>query len=46
MVEMDGKDLDAVERAFARQWDNAAIRHRALAAFSPQRYLDELRKLF
>jgi glycosyltransferase involved in cell wall biosynthesis len=36
----------AVERAFARQWDNAAIRHRALAAFSPQRYLDELRKLF
>lgn len=36
----------AVECAFAQQWDNDAIRARALAAFSPQRYLDELRKLF
>lgn len=37
---------DAVERAFTEKWNNAAIRDRALAAFSPQRYLYELRKLF
>lgn len=37
---------DAVERAFTEKWNNAAIRDRALAAFSPQRYLDELLKFF